>query len=151
MSFCTYFSPCGKSGLDFSDSPTLTEQHHKDALDPNKIIDNVIRTGSFEHLNIERFGTFADATTASTFFEAQMAFRRGQEAFENLPVDIRNRFNNSPEQLLQFLENPANRDESVKLGFLKPNIAPESPAVVPDTPLDITGTTDTKAPAEVSQ
>lgn len=141
--FNTYFAPPRPDGIDFTDSPTMTEQHHKDSLDPNKIIDNVIRTGSFEHLNLERFASYADATTAGSFLDAQLAYRRGMEAFEALPAHIRTRFNNDPAQLLTFLENPENRAEAEKLGIVEKFIAPESPAVVPETSLDLTGTTDT--------
>lgn len=50
------------------------------------------------------------------------ALRRVNEArdrFMALPVDLRNRFQNSPAVLWDFVNNPANAEEAVRLGLLR--------------------------------
>ena len=43
--------------------------------------------------------------------------------FDNLPSDVRNRFNNNPAQLLDFVADPENKEEAIELGLLpKPEI-----------------------------
>lgn len=50
------------------------------------------------------------------------ARRAAANGFANLPVKIRKRFRNSPEELWNFLQDPDNADEAVRLGLLtRPN------------------------------
>jgi hypothetical protein len=35
-----------------------------------------------------------------------------------LPADLRARFSNNPEELINFLDNPENKDEAIRLGLL---------------------------------
>lgn len=51
--------------------------------------------------------------------------KEARDRFDALPVDIRNRFANSPARLWDFVNNPANEDESVRLGLL---VRPAAPA-----------------------
>lgn len=45
--------------------------------------------------------------------------RTAQEAFQQLPAELRARFFNRPENLWEFVNNPKNDDEAIKLGLLK--------------------------------
>lgn len=51
--------------------------------------------------------------------------KEARDRFDALPVDIRNRFANSPARLWDFVNDPANVDESVRLGLL---VRPAEPA-----------------------
>lgn len=139
--FSTYFNREKSTGVDFSSAPSMTEQHHKDEVDINRIVSRALRTGLDPSL-IKSFGKYADCTEVGDFFSAQLKYREGIESFEKLPSKIRTRFNNDPAQLLGFLCDKKNRAEAEKLGLIDPIVA-ESPQVVPGTPLDVTGTTDT--------
>lgn len=143
--FSTYFERPSSAGLDFSESPTLTEQHHAAENDINVIVQRALRSGIDPSL-VRTFGKYADVTSVGDFMSAQMKYREGVEAFEALPSALRERFHNDPAELLTFLADKGNRAEAEKLGLLEklPPPAPVSPEVVPGDPLDITGTTDTK-------
>lgn len=54
------------------------------------------------------------------------------EQFQKLPAKIRDRFGNDPQQLLDFVHDPANIEEAVKIGLVD---APEPPVKAP-TPAD---------------
>lgn len=42
-----------------------------------------------------------------------------QSQFEELPADVRKRFGHNPANMLEFIQDPANREEGEKLGLLK--------------------------------
>lgn len=140
--FHTYFTPPKGSSVDFSDSPSMTEQYHKDDLDINRIVNRALRDGAMDPSLNRVFGKYADVSDAGDFLSANIKYRQGVEAFENLSSKIRSRFNNDPMQLLQFLDDPNNREEAIELGFIE-KVAPVSPAVGTNPPLDINVPTDT--------
>lgn len=142
--FHTYYAPAEKKGIDFSDAPSMTEQHHSQELDINRIVNKALRTGAIEPSLMRTFGKYADVTSAGDFLEANIKYRKGVEAFEALPSVVRERFHNNPAELLDFISKDENRDEAIKLGFIEKPV-PVSPEVVPSSPLDINGTTDTNS------
>jgi phage internal scaffolding protein len=95
----------------------LTEQAHKDACDVNKIIRKYDTQGLISH--ISKFEAKFGDLTGLDFKAANDLIAAAKSTFENLPSEIRNRFKNSPEELLTFMENPENRDEAIKLGLIK--------------------------------
>lgn len=74
------------------------------------------------------YGDFSDVPDFRTALDN---IRNAQERFELLPADIRNRFANDPVNLFEFVSNPDNTEESVKLGLLKKRQPPEPPPVTP--------------------
>jgi phage internal scaffolding protein len=61
---------------------------------------------------------------------AANAVIQADKSFMSLPAKLRSRFSNSPQALLDFLSNDANRDEAVALGLVNPPAvaAVDSPA-----------------------
>lgn len=146
--FATYFKKPDVSGLDFTDSPSLTEQHHAPDLDMNTIVTRALKTGAIDPSLVRTFGKYADVTTVGDYMDAHMRYRSGVESFEALPSSIRDRFHNNPAELLEFIHDPKNRDEAIKLGFIEKPIVPVSPEVGTVVPLDLNVPTDTE---QVSQ
>lgn len=98
-----------------NEEPSLTDQQFKDETDVNKILMKYIKNG----LQIPPLtGQYLDLTQLPDFREAQDIVLRGQEAFMSLDAHLRARFNNDPAQMLQFLDDPANAEEAVKLGLI---------------------------------
>jgi len=67
------------------------------------------------------------------------AQRDAQHHFNALPAKLRKRFHNSPKELWNFLQDPENADEAVRLGILsrdpEPEAIPKEPkAAPPETP-----------------
>lgn len=62
----------------------------------------------------------ADFREAGQFdLASALRFVRGaHDAFMSFPAEIRARFENDPAKFVAFVENPANRDECIKLGLI---------------------------------
>lgn len=96
----------------------FTEQSHLHECDVNKIIAKYDRNGLITHISkIE--GKYGDVTGAD-FQSAQNLVINAQYMFDQLPSEIRKRFDNNPGRLLAFMENEANREEALKLGLISP-------------------------------
>ena len=54
-----------------------------------------------------------------TFRQAQETVIAAAEAFAALPSRVRQRFNNDPAELLEFLADESNREEAVFLGLIE--------------------------------
>lgn len=109
---------CKRPGMVGDDGKPLytTEQGHKKECDINHIIAKYDRTGLISH--ISKFeGQFGDVT-GPDFKDAMDLVTRSQAMFNQLPVDIRNYFDNSPEKLLGFMDNPDNRSKAEELGLI---------------------------------
>lgn len=93
-----------------------TEQGHKKECDVNEIIKKYDRTGLISHISrIE--AKFGDLTGAD-FKTMQDKVANAMSMFEELPAHIKNRFEQSPAKLLEFMEHKENREEAIKLGLI---------------------------------
>jgi len=99
--------------------PTRTQQQFKDDVNVNNIMKKYHRTGQLTHLNM-RAGKYADISNAQDFFDSVNQITKAQEAFQQLPSHLRKRFGNDPGTMLEFIHNPDNYDEAVKLGIFSP-------------------------------
>ncbi|AZL82866.1 internal scaffolding protein [Apis mellifera associated microvirus 23] len=114
----------GKIGVRIiNDKPTMTQQQFKDEVNVNNIMKRYQRTREITHLNNRR-GVYADISNAQGYFESLNVIRKANEAFDQLPSPIRARFSNDPAALLEFIHNPDNYDEAVKLGIFDPKQGP---------------------------
>ena len=102
----------------------LTEQSHRSACDVNLIISKYDKGGLITHINRfeAKFGNF----TGVDFKTMQDTISGIHSQFALLPSEIRKRFDNSPEALLTFMQNPENREEAIKLGLIDKSSLPES-------------------------
>jgi len=102
----------------------VTEQSHKDMCDINKIIAKYDRTGLITHVsNFEaKFGDM----TGIDFKIMQDKVASAQTMFNQLPVNIRNRFDNDAQQLLLFMDDSENRQEAIELGLIHKDWTPET-------------------------
>lgn len=76
---------------------------------------------------------YGDFTGISDYQSAMNVIVAANEAFEEMPSKIRNRFNNDPREFVDFCTDENNKEELIKLGLLKKiEAAPQPPA--PDVP-----------------
>jgi len=117
-----------ETGLKFLD-PSLAQQHMKDECDINVIVERFGVTGELPTTPIPP--TFGDFSGVSDYHSAINAVRASEEAFMALPAKIRARFDHDPNALLQFLNDPINRDEAIEIGLIdgEPVVAPIVSAV----------------------
>lgn len=106
--------------------PTLAKQEFAEECDINYIADRYGLTGELPQvLDLPRFGDF---TGIFDFMGAQNAVVKARQQFMTLPAKARARFDNDPQKLLTFLEDPENRDEAIALGLVaKPEPRPLDP------------------------
>ena len=114
--------------LTFIGDKVYTKQSFKDECDINILMASYKATGVLNHL-AQGLPSFGDFSSSVTYHEASMAILDAQAAFDQLPSEIRTKMNNDPHQLLQFLEDPANREEATQMGLFDP--PPENHIVSP--------------------
>lgn len=105
--------------LDFSATRSLTKQSPRDDLDVNRLVKrygSVENLASFANLSPVK-PSFGDFTSPIDYAQSLEIIGKVDDAFSSLPSDIRFRFSNDPAELLDFLENPQNKAEAVRLGF----------------------------------
>lgn len=107
-----------------------TKQSFRDETDINRIMAQWKRTGQIEHLakSEPRYGDFNNSVDYQTAVNQVL---EADEAFMALPAEIRDRFQNAPGQLLDFVGDPANQDEAVALGLVEAPRVPPDPALTP--------------------
>lgn len=108
-----------------------TKQSFKEETDINQIMARFQKTGMLEFVN-KHEPQYGDVT-AIDFQTSMESVAKSREMFADLPSKVRDRFNNDPAELLEFLDDPANRDEAVLLGLATPpkkEKEPEPPKTV---------------------
>lgn len=102
---------------------SLTVQEPTEDCDINKIMERYAQTGILPG-NATR-ATYGDFTGINDYHKAMNAVRFAQNAFNELPVQMRTKFENDPAKLLDFINDPDNAAEAVKMGLLSPSVLPK--------------------------
>lgn len=120
-----------------NDEPSLTKQAFKDECDVNLIVASFDTTGVLPASQqggaiMPQFGDFSGipdlASTYSTIYDAKAKF-------DVLPLSIRERFNYDPKLFFDFVGNPKNLDEMIRLGIAVKREEPKpEPVVTPKSP-----------------
>lgn len=98
------------------EEPSLAQQQFKDECDINNILRQFNITGLLPESPLSpRYGDFTGIKDYQSALNAVMA---AEEGFMTLPAETRAMFGNDPEQLINFLDNPANKDQAIKLGLI---------------------------------
>ncbi len=122
----TAYGPKRKDTATKVSGHSYTKQSFSNDADINQIMARFIKTGLIENYNSNKaeYG-FAPAIDYHT---AANLITKAQQQFDGLPAKVRTRFKNSPQEFLEFCENPDNRSEAAILGLLDPEASqPESP------------------------
>jgi len=125
-----------ESGLKCKD-PTLTQQHFKEEVDINTLVERFNLTGQMPQ--IEHLPTHADFEGIFDFQTAMNAIVAARETFDSLPAKLRYRFHNGPAEFVDFCSDPENVDEAVKLGLADKK--PEEPLPPQPQPTEKQGKT----------
>lgn len=116
---------------------SLAQQHFAEECDINTIVKRFGLTGELP--SDLKAPTYGDFVGISDFHSAMNAIAKANEAFDEMPADIRARFNNDPALFVDFCSDDANRAEAERLGLVfakkvadvaKPAIIPEDKTVV---------------------
>ena len=125
-----------KVQLDCTGDKIRTKQSFKKESDINNILKKFLKTGVISQSAInKRQATFADVSQIGDFADCHNRIVAAGAAFGTLPAAVRARFANTPAELLDFLSNPANRQEAIDLGIIpKPEELEQPPPETPETP-----------------
>lgn len=98
--------------------PSLTKQCFRDECDINNILRRYQKTGQLPSL-IAGNPVYGDFSEIGDYQTALDVVARAQIQFASLPAVVRDRFAHSPEQFLEFVNDPANIEELKKMGLTK--------------------------------
>lgn len=105
-----------ETGLAIDPDDSVVQQQFKDECDINVIVKRFGLTGELPNgIDMPVSGDFTGVTD---FHTALTLVRQAQESFQELPAEIRERFNNEPAKVIAFLDNAQNRDEAIRLGMI---------------------------------
>lgn len=107
-----------ETGLDCTGDPGYTQQQFRDECDINEIVRRFGLTG--EMPDDFRAPVSGDFTDIPDFKTAMDAVTGAHTEFMRMPPELRARFLNDPQRLLEFVSNDANRAEAEALGILRP-------------------------------
>ena len=110
-----------------NEEETRTQQHFKEQCDINRIVKTYAKTGLVPG-NV-RAPMAEDFYGIVDFHTAMNAVRRGEEAFMELPAELRSRFHNDPQEYVEFCLDKENLDELVQMGLAPKPFNVEQPTV----------------------
>lgn len=102
--------------IDYAATPSKTKSEFKDECDINNVVARALRTGTLPV--IDREALYADFSEVSDYATASVKIAEATQAFEQLPSSIKEQFENDVTKLLNFVDDPANEAEAIKLGLL---------------------------------
>lgn len=128
----------GEAAITYFDDPSLTQQQFTDEVNLNVMVarfgikDGSIPPGAFDP---KLFGPIVDMGEGHNLKDVLDATREAVAMFEQLPAAIRTRFNNNAGAMMDFVFDPRNHEEAVRLGLLHKDTPVATDAtVVPKTP-----------------
>lgn len=133
---------------------TRTQQQFKDQCNINVLFARYLETGEMPQvLDGISYGNFEGIFD---FQSAMNAVRTAEGLFSQLPARIKNRFDNDPQKLLEFLANPENREEAefLKLINRKEDHGPDAAESTPrpaEKPAGNSGAERTENPAQANE
>lgn len=113
-----------ESGLECKD-PTLAQQQFKDEVDINNLVEKYKLNGEMPQL--EKLPEYGDFTGIFDYQTAMNAIVAADRDFMSLPAKLRIRFNNDPNEFVNFFADESNRDEAIKLGLIAKPAEPQVP------------------------
>jgi len=106
-----------KAGLKCDDA-SLTQQQFKEESDINTIVSRFMKSGVLpDSINMPQY---MDYEGVFDFQSAMNTVRQADENFMRMDAKVRARFNNSPQEFLEFFGNPENTEEAIRLGLAIP-------------------------------
>ncbi|WNK12640.1 MAG: internal scaffolding protein [Microvirus sp.] len=113
---------------------SLTQQHFAKDHEIGNMVEKYLKTGVTGVKSTPRQPIFGDFTSID-YQEMRNLIIDADNAFNNLPSKVRNRFHNDAYQLLRFCENPENKAEAIALGLVDPEPPKEKPVQPAEKPV----------------
>lgn len=98
-------------------SKSRTQQNFRDQCDINEILRRSQKNGMLPDTG--KTPLYTDVSSIPDFHQAQNVVARANEAFAAMPAKVRERFNNDPGRMVNFLQDPNNVHEAISLGLME--------------------------------
>ena len=134
------FSEMARVQVDFSNSPSRTKSEFKEEADVNNIVAQCIKK-AIALPSGDRQPMFEDFSNIGTYQDAVASVASANEEFSHLPSEIRAKFDNNVQSLIDFMGDPDNKDEAISLGLL-PEEAPAETNNLVETELETVSSED---------
>lgn len=110
--------------------PSRTKQSELESSDINNIMARYATTGTITHLASGQplYGDFSEVEDYQASLNKVMS---AEERFMSLPSEVRKKFDYDPQKMVEFILNPANKEECVKYGFINADSAGSNVVVAP--------------------
>lgn len=106
---------------------SMTSQSPAEEVDINRIVSKIQKGKPVLVSNGEPF--YGDVSEFKGLAESFQMIQDSEDLFMQYPADIREKFGNDPVQFVEFLEDPNNYEDALKMGLVKPR-----PPVIPPVP-----------------
>lgn len=110
----------------FTEGDSLTQQQFKEECDVNNILAKYKKTGMLNHVNKHQ-GNFGDFASVDDYQTSLHKLMIAQQSFNQLPSELRNKFDNDPGKLIEFISDEKNTEDCYKYG-LKIKPTPKDPS-----------------------
>lgn len=117
-------------GLSFEGDPGMTDPSFARDCD----INNIMKTYDAQGIRVDLSQFHPDAVFGDTtllpkdYQAAHQMVKDAEDAFMTLPAEARKQFGNDPARFVQFVENPANGPDLVRMGLATARATPPQPA-----------------------
>lgn len=98
--------------------PSMTHQCFKEHCDINYILSRNPDINQVQHVN-NAIPYYGDYSSVDEYRDSLDKIADLQEHFDSLPSKVRSRFDNDPEGFLEFVLDPKNKDEMLKMGLVE--------------------------------
>jgi hypothetical protein len=114
LKFRTAYNTGNENYSELHNDDGLTEQHHAETCDINKILAQFMETGILPtSTKVPQYGDVSE----HDFQEVQNQLAQAKTLFEELPDHVKAQFDNKPFKFLHFAEDPKNMDQLVEMGL----------------------------------
>ena len=109
------------------DDESLTHQEFREESDINTIIS---RFGIGENpIEAQKWVTNVDIADAPDNYQDVMnQLNAARDQFMSLPAKVRSQFDNDPHQFVEFMSDPSNQDDWIRMGLAERRVEPAEPA-----------------------
>jgi phage internal scaffolding protein len=115
--FRTAYNPGDNKIYQTAATDGITEQHHSESCDINKILNTFMQTGIMPPTNLNP--QYGDASNPQMQFnEAMNQIAQAKSLFEQLPENVKIKFDNEPYKFLQFAEDENNHAAMIEMGLI---------------------------------
>ena len=113
--------------------PTLAQQHQKDEVDINNIMERYVKTGVLDH--VAKHSPQYTENTSTDYHESMNIVLRANEMFSELPSSVRKTFDNDPAKFLDYVQNPENQEKLNEMGLTENQKSPTGDKTAPPPPV----------------